>query len=74
MTPNRAPSRRQSIAAAAACLAGTSLCRDAIEPETSMMITTAVVGVPATVVHVPDALTVTMALTSVPPMGRYSFW
>src|SRR4051812_37523619 len=71
------------MAAAVACLAEESLVRGTcIEPEVSTMITSAVdpadaaetSGAAPAGAAAPDAVTVMIALTSVDPTDRYSFW
>src|SRR5215813_8241550 len=82
-TANATPSRITSTAAAVAARASAILvCGDLIDPEQSMMMISAMPA-PAAADGVSDRpsadpvsgeVTVTMALTSSPPSGRYSFW
>ncbi len=87
MTENRTPSRTTSTAAAVATRASAILlCGYSIDPEQSMMMISALPSGPAPADAAPagpgpvspaasaaDA-TVTMALASRPPSGRYWFW
>ena len=54
------------------------VCGYSIDPEQSMMMISALAGAPAATAGIPAAsaeeVTVTMALTSRPPSGRYWFW
>src|SRR6516225_3355305 len=74
ITANATPSRTASTAAAAAARASTILLRGVlIDLEQSTMMISAELDAAAG----PSAsaeVTVTMALTSCPPAGRYSFW
>src|SRR5215470_1038855 len=82
-TANATPSRITSTTAAVAARASAILvCGDLIDPEQSMMMISATPP-PASAAGasdlppadpVPAEVTVTMALTSSPPSGRYSFW
>ena len=87
MTENRTPSRTTSTAAAVAARASAILvCGYSMDPEQSMMMISALLSGPSLADTAPagpgpaspaapaaDA-TVTMALTSRPPSGRYWFW
>ena len=73
-TANQVPSAIWSIAASAACLAASMRVRP-IDPEVStMMISPASPDPVRPAAPAPVHVTVTMALTSVPPSGRNSFW
>src|SRR5215831_14221146 len=80
-TANATPSRITSTAAAVAARASAILvCGDLMDPEQSMMMISALPesaagpGGPPSPDVVAGDVTVTMALTSSPPSGRYSFW
>ena len=75
MTANQTPSTISPIAVAAACRAA-AIVAGPIEPDVStMMISPAVpLPVPPATEPAPVHVTVTIALTSVPPSGRNSFW
>ena len=74
ITAKRTSSRMQSIATCVASRAARILRFGApIEPDASMIRITAASGVPAGPPE-PSEVMVTIALTSVPPSGRYSFW
>src|SRR5690606_29009349 len=68
----RTPSRRVSMAARAACLAAL-IFSPYIEPEVSMMITSAARTAEPTSTGLFE-VTLTTACTSVPPIGRKGFW
>ena len=78
-TANATPSRITSTAAAVAARASAILvCGDLMDPEQSMMMISALPWSAAAAGRPPssdvDDVTVTMALMSSPPSGRYSFW
>jgi hypothetical protein len=73
-TANATPSRITSTAAAVAARASAILVRGLpIDPEQSTMMISAL-SASAAGPAVPADVTVTTALTSRPPSGRYSFW
>ncbi len=76
ITANATPSRMTSTAAAVAARASAILLGGAfIEPEQSTMMISALSAPGAGAAEtVPAVATVTTALTSRPPSGRYSFW
>ncbi len=73
-TANVTPSRIASMATAAACRAAAILPRPAIDPEQSIMMISAPPGSSSGARSSSADVTVTIALTSRPPSGRYSFW
>jgi len=65
----------QSTAAAVAWRAASSFVRGLfIDPDTSMITISAAAGGVGCAAAECDAVTVTIALTSAPSIGRYSFW
>src|SRR5262249_14758074 len=75
ITANATPSRIASIAAAVATRASAILdCGAPIDPEQSMMMTSAPSVLAVAAGGVSGEVTVTIALTSLPPTDRYSFW
>ena len=74
MTANQVPSTISASAAWAACLAA-AIVSGPIEPDVSTMMISPAEPPPVwPAVPAPAQVTVTIALTSVPPSARNSFW